>query len=115
MNQEQLELFGMIVDDAGMSIDYWADTAEHSTEKQTYQITLLPDCVDETAGVVSKTISYQDLLEATEKLARGQVKVNPTTKSVCQAIISDPSDVDYDATDTDVIVQVAMFGEIVFG
>ena len=115
MNQEQLELFEMIVDDAGMSIDYWADTAEHNAGKQTYQVTLLPDCVDETAGVVDKTITYQDLLDATRKLASGEVKVNPTTKSVCQAIMSDPSDVDYDATDTDVIVQVAMFGEIVFG
>jgi hypothetical protein len=115
MNQEQLELFEMIVDDAGMSIDYWAETAHHNTENQTYQITLLPDCVDETAGVVDKTVSYQDLLDATRKLATGEVSVNPATKSVCQAIISDPADVDYDATDTDVIVQVAMFGEIVFG
>ena len=115
MNQEQAELFEMLVDDAGMSIDYWASTAEHNTEARTYAITLLPDCVDETAGVVDKTITYQDLLDATRKLATGEVSVNHTTKAVCQTIISDPSDVDYDATDTDVIVQVAMFGEIVFG
>lgn len=115
MNQEQQELFELICDDAGMSIDYWASEAEHDSGNQTYAITLLPDCVDETAGVVSKTISYQDLLDATRKLATGQVKVNSATKAVCQAIIADPSDVDYDATDTDVIVQVAMFGEIVFG
>jgi hypothetical protein len=115
MNQEQIEIFEFICDDAGMSIGYWAKTAEHDTEKRTYAITLLPDCLDETAGVVDKTISYQDLLDATEKLASGKIQVNRSTKSVCQAIMADPSDVDYDATDTDVIVQVAMFGEIVFG
>jgi len=107
MNQEQIEIFEFICDDAGMSIGYWAKTAEHDTEKRTYAITLLPDCLDETAGVVDKTISYQDLLDATEKLASGKIQVNRSTKSA--------SDVDYDATDTDVIVQVAMFGEIVFG
>jgi len=114
MNQEQAELFEMLVDDAGFSINYWASTAEHNTEARTYAITLLPDFA-ETAEVSNKTITYQDLLDATRKLANGEVSVNHTTKAVCQAIISDPSDVDYDATDTDVIVQVAMFGEILFG
>lgn len=115
MNQEQKETFENICDDAGMVISYWASTAQHDTEKQTYSITLLPDCVDETAGVVSKTITYQDLLDATKKLAEGKVQVNNYTKATCQEIIAGQEDIDYDGTDADVIVQVALFGEIVFG
>jgi hypothetical protein len=112
MNAELKEVLGFICDDAGMSIDYWAETATHDEANQTYTITLLPDCVD---TFETKTVTYQDLYEASKKLASGEVSVNPTTKAVCQQLVTDPSDVDYDATDADVIVQVALFGEIVFG
>jgi hypothetical protein len=115
MNQEQKEALENICDDAGMSISYWARTAHHDNENQTYAITLLPDCVDETAGIVSKTITYQDLLDATRKLATGEVEANNYTRSTCQEIIAGQDDIDYDGTDADVIVQVALFGEIVFG
>ena len=112
MNAELKEVLGFICDDAGMSIDYWAETATHDEANQTYTITLLPGCVD---TFETKTVTYQDLYEASKKLASGEVSVNPTTKAVCQQLVTDPSDVDYDATDADVIVQVALFGEIVFG
>jgi len=112
MNAELKEVLGFICDDAGMSIDYWAETATHDEANQTYTITLLPDCVD---TFETKTVTYQDLYEASKKLASGEVKVNSATKAVCQQLVTDPSDVDYDATDADVIVQVALFGEIVFG
>jgi hypothetical protein len=115
MNAELKEVLGFICDDAGMSIDYWAETATHDEANQTYTVTLLDDCVDEDAGVVGKTVTYQDLYDASKRLASGEVKVNSATKAVCQQLVTDPSDVDYDATDADVIVQVAMFGEIVFG
>jgi hypothetical protein len=112
MNAELTELFESIIEDAGYAIGYWADEATHNTEAQTYAITIQEEYADE---YESKTLTYGDLLEATKKLASGAVKVNSQTKAVCQAIVSDPSDVDYDADDADVIVQVAMFGEIVFG
>jgi hypothetical protein len=112
MNEAQVELFSMLVEDAGMTIGYWAEQARHSESKQTYQVSVQDEFVED---YPSKTLTYQDLLDASKKIASGEVKVNSQTKSVCQAIVSDPSDVDYDADDADVIVQVAMFGEIVFG
>lgn len=112
MNEAQAELFSMLVEDAGMFIGYWAEDATHDEAKQTYQVNVQDEFVEDYPG---KTLTYADLLEATKKLARGEVKVNSVTKSVCQAILADPEDVDYDAEDADVIVQVAMFGEIVFG
>lgn len=112
MNAELVELFGNLVEDAGYTIGYWAEEATHDESKQTYSVTVQEEFADE---YESKVLTYADLLEASKKLASGEVKVNSQTKSVCQAIISDPSDVDYDAEDADVIVQVAMFGEIIFG
>jgi hypothetical protein len=112
MNEAHAELFSMLVEDAGMFIGYWAEDATHNEAKQTYQVNVQEDYADE---YESKTLTYADLLEATRKLATGEVKVNSDTKAVCQAILADPENVDYDAGDADVIVQVAMFGEIVFG
>ena len=112
MNAELVELFGNLIEDAGYTIGYWAEEATHDEAKQTYAVTIQEEYADE---YESKTLTYQDLLDASKKLASGVIKVNSQTKSVCQAIISDPSDVDYDADDADVIVQVAMFGDIIFG
>lgn len=112
MNAELVELFENIIEDAGYSIGYWASKAHHDTEAKTYAITIDEEYADE---FENKTLTYEDLLDAVKKLASGSVKVNSQTKAVCQAIASDPSDVDYDGDDADVIVQVAMFGEIVFG
>ena len=112
MNDNLVELFGNIIEDAGYAIGYWADEAHHDADARTYAVTIQDEYADE---FENKTLTYDDLLEASKKLASGAIKVNSQTKSVCQAIVSDPSDVDYDADDADVIVQVAMFGEIVFG
>jgi hypothetical protein len=115
---ELAELFEFICDDAGMSIDYWAVEATNEPSKKTYSVKVNPDFVG--GNVQDKVISYQELYEACEKVAKGEVSANPATKSICEQIVSSDSDVDYqdidyDATDADVIVQVAMFGEIVFG
>lgn len=112
MNHETAKLIENIIDDGGYWIGYWVVKGEHDPSNQTYKVYLQPEYVEDWK---SKTITYQDLLEASRKLATGEVSVNSNTKSVCQQIISDPSDVDYDAEDADCIIQVALFGEIMFG
>ena len=114
MNLEHAELFENICEDAGMIIGYWAGSASNNPEKQTYSVKVLAEYRDD--EIKDKVLTYQDLYDACEKLATGKVSVNSNTKKVCQQIILDPTDdVDYDAEDADCIVQVAMFGEILFG
>ncbi len=112
MNQETAELIENIIDDGGYWIGYWVSKGQHNPDSQTYKVYLLPEYVESWA---SKTITYQDLFDAAKKLATGEVSINSNTKAVCQQIISDPSDVDYDAEDADCIIQVALFGDVVFG
>jgi hypothetical protein len=115
MNEELKTLFSYLVEDAGMIIGYWANTAVHDEESQTYWVRVRDDEWDDSMPK-SKTITYNDLYLAVEKLAKGVVGVNSSTKAVCQQIICDPADdIDYDADDADCIVQVAMFGQIIFG
>lgn len=116
MKTELANLFEFICDDAGMAIDYWAVEATNEPSTKTYSVKVNPEYVGD--NVQDKVITYQELYEACEKVADGRASANPYTKSICEQITSaevDYSDIDYDATDADVIVQVAMFGEIVFG
>lgn len=116
MKTELAELLEFICDDAGMSIDYWATEATNEPSSKTYSVKVNPEYVGD--NVQDKVITYQELYEACDKIAKGEVSANQYTKSICEQITSDEvdySDIDYDATDADVIVQVAMFGEIVFG
>jgi hypothetical protein len=110
-------LFEYLIEDAGMAIGYWAESAVHDSNKQTYTITV---DVWTDVGFETKVLTYKNLYEATQKIADGEVSINPRTKAVCQQIISDPTDVDYDdvdydAEDADCIVQVAMFDDVLFG
>ena len=116
MKPELVELFEFICDDAGMSIDYWAVEATNEPSKKTYSVKVNPEYVGD--NVQDKVITYQELYEACEKIAKGEVSANLATKSICEQITNDEvdyQDIDYDGTDADAIVQVAMFGEIVFG
>jgi hypothetical protein len=114
MNQEQLELIENLCDDASYGgIGYWASEATNDPKTRTYDVVVMAEYLDD--EIKSKTLTYEDILEASRKLATGEVSINPTTKAVCQQIISDATDVDYDAEDADCIIQVAMFGDVLFG
>jgi hypothetical protein len=106
-------LFEYIVDDAGMAIGYWAESAVHDSNKQTYTITVNVWTEDD---FETKVLTYEDLYEAARKIADGEVEINSATKSVCIDIVHGVvEDVDYDADDADIIVQVAMFDDVLFG
>jgi hypothetical protein len=114
MNETLVELFDNLCEDASYGgIGYWASEATNDRTTKTYDVVVMEEYLDD--EIKSKTLTYEDLLEASRKLATGEVSINPRTKAVCQQIISDPTDVDYDAEDADCIVQVAMFGEVLFG
>lgn len=63
------------------------------------------------------TVTLEDVKRAIRKLAGTEpVKyAGPTIRSECRGLIFDPEEVDYDADTADVIVQVAIFGEVVYG
>ena len=114
-NAELVELLEYICDDAGMIIGYWADEATNNPETQTYSVIVNPSYKGD--EVQDKVLTYENIYNAIKQIANEVVSANDATKIVCEQIAEgkDLSDVDYDATDADVIIQVAMFGEILFG
>ena len=108
-------LYEYLVEDAGMAIGYWAETATHDSNKQTYTVTA-EVWTDDEDSLRTKVLTYEDLHDAVFRIAENIVVTNQITRGVCKAIIDGyEDDVDYDADDADIIVQVAMFDDVLFG
>lgn len=113
MNKEQVEQVANLIDEAGYFIDYWAVKGTHDTEAQTYTIKLGGDA-NEVFGEKNAVITYAQIDEAIRKLAKGGIIRSDLTEQA-QAYVSNPEDADLDAEFADCAVQVAIFGEVVFG
>jgi hypothetical protein len=113
MKQEQIEQVADLIDEAGYFIGYWAVKGTHDTEAQTYAIKLDEDAAEE-FGESKVVITYAQIDEAIRKLAKGGIIRSDLTEQA-QAYVSEPGDADLDAEFADCAVQVAIFGEVVFG
>ena len=113
MNKEQIEQVANLIDEAGYFIEYWAVKGTHDTEAQTYAVKL-DDEAAEVFGESKVVITYAQIDEAIRKLAKGGVIRSDLTEQA-RAYVSNPDDADLDAEFADCAVQLAIFGEVVFG
>lgn len=113
MNQEQIEQVENLIDEAGYFINYWAVKGHHDTLEQTYAITLDEDAA-EVFGERKAVITYAQIDQAIRKLAQGGIVRSDLTEQA-QGYVSDPENADLDAEFADCAVQLAIFGEVVFG
>lgn len=106
------ELVIDLVDAAGYGIT-WADQATLDEESQTYTLDLDEDAADE-AGKTRVTITFQDIEAALVKLAQGGLAHQVITQA-CQVALETPEEADIDSETADCVIQVAVFGDVVFG
>lgn len=113
MNKEQIEQVANLIDEAGYFIGYWAVEATHDTKLYTYTVKLDDEAAEE-FGKSEAVITYKQIDEAIRKLAKGGI-VRPDLAEQAKTYIVEPEDADLDAEFADCAVQLAIFGEIVFG
>lgn len=101
-----------LVDAAGYGIT-WADQARLDEDAQTYTLYLDEDASEE-AGKSQVTITFQDIQDALAKIAQGGV-VNQEITEACQVALESPEDADLDSGAADCVIQVAVFGDVIFG
>jgi hypothetical protein len=98
-----------IIDGAGYSIGYWAESGHHDPQNKTYSF------IESEEGLEHK-VSYQDIVEAIGKVVKREVGVR---SDIRDAIVLDLIDYDdasrMDAEVYDVVIQVAALGEITYG
>jgi len=109
----QAELVSDLVDAAGYGIAYWAVEGRQDDEAQTYTIVLDEDAAEE-AGKSEVVLTYAQLRTAIRKIARGDI-VNQGLTKAAKDFIFRPEDADLDSEFADAVVQVAVFGDVVFG
>lgn len=101
-----------LVDAAGYGIT-WADQAHLDEDAQTYTLDLDEDATLE-AGKPQVTLTFQAIQDALAKLAQGEM-TNQVIAQACQVALESPGDADIDSETADCVIQVAVFGEVVFG
>jgi hypothetical protein len=101
-----------LVDAAGYGIT-WADQGRLDEVAQTYTLDLDEDAALE-AGKSQVTVTFQDIQDALAKVAQGEM-THQVIAQACQVALESPEDADIDSETADCVIQVAVFGEVVFG
>ena len=101
-----------LVDAAGYGIT-WAEEGDLDTDAQTYTLALDEDAAEE-LGKDEVVISFQAILDALAKVAQGGI-VNQEITQACQVALDNPDLADLDAGAADCVIQVAVFGDVIFG
>ena len=110
-----------ILDTAGYGMNYWAYEAHVDSEARTYTVRTDPDLIDDEEPV---TVTFDKLLETAFRIAGGQYEMNDSIRECFidwhEALMLDDEDSQYaggfiDADAGDVLVQIAINDEIVYG
>lgn len=111
LSQEGIE---DILADAEMIIGYWCSEMNTSSENET--VTIYEEEAHDADEYNRKfVLSYQDILNATVKLADGRVPISSQIRIACNELLLDQDSDSYDAETADCIIQVACFGDVIYG
>ena len=106
--------FSDIVDTALMCIDYWADEAEfqepHDESDSPAKLSL--SCEE---GVDLYEVTRADAEKAMALIAEGKVTVNDSIRADILAAIKEDDYGNIDGYAADAIIQIACFGELIYG
>lgn len=96
------------IDTAGYGIGYWASSAVVDDKAQTYTVT---------DGETPETfvLTYQSIFEAVLKLSNGDVKIRKDIAQTCAIALLDYEEAEIDSEIADCIIQVACFGDVIYG
>lgn len=102
-----------LLEEAGYSIGYWADSADVDTKRQTYTV-VETEAHNSYETAVEHSIPFQKIAQALTDLATGMADVNVAIQQQLADVLSGKRD-DVDSEAADCVVQVAVFGEIIYG
>lgn len=110
-----------LIESAGYGMNYWAVQGDVDSEARTYTVTTDPDLIDDELPV---TVTFDHLLETAFRIAGGQYEVGGHIREYftdwLEALERDDDESQYaggfvDADAGDVLVQIAIHNEIVYG
>lgn len=97
---------------AGYEIGYWAVSARFNADSETYTVHTAEAPLD---GDQTKFVTtFRRIFDAVAMIANDEVKVRRDIREQCQSFLTANTD-HLDGEASDVVIQVALFGKIVFG
>lgn len=97
------------IDTAGYGIGYWASSAVIDNKAQTYTVT------DAEGDGETYALTYQNIFEAILKLSNGEADIRKDIAHECAVALLDYEEASIDSETADCIIQVACFGELIYG
>lgn len=109
------ELVEEIIETAGYGIGYWAHSGHHDSLAETYTLTWDgSDFSDENPNSAGEhKLDYEDIAKAVEAIVSGNVAINEGLKTQLAEWVNGHPTMDVDLAD--VVIQVALFDEIIYG
>lgn len=102
-----------LIDMAGYSIGYWVSTAHADADAQTYRVVTLGEFAED---YPAQTLTFVQIADAIAKLAFDDtVQVTPYIRDYARSTLIEQDAGEIDGEMADVVIQLAMFNEIVFG
>ena len=104
-----------LIEMAGYGINYWATWAKHDAEARTYEVRY--EDLDDPDKEARTVLSYEALGKVLVEVATGQHDVvNIYAQRYLASVMAGDSDAgDIDSELADIVVQLAIFGELVYG
>ncbi len=112
--EQQDYLVECLIDDAGYIIGEWAKTAEIDNTAKTYRIVIRDEYADD-VSIDEMTLTYDNIKTAIRLVADGKIALNEYHTQFCKDFVADPDSADYDAETADCLIQIAIFGDVIFG
>jgi hypothetical protein len=94
-------------------INYWASLSEYSHKEGAETITVWEDSESEEG--TTHVVVPEDLRKVFTGIRSGKIEVAPYIAEQVKLAYVDPDSCDIDADVADVIFQIAIFGQVVFG
>ena len=109
------EMISEIIDTAGYSIAYWATSLINDEASNSYLIEFDGDDFEEESPLATGRafITYAQVAKATEQVAKNEAKIGDWLVLQANQWLNGEPTLDGDLAD--VIIQVATFGELVYG
>lgn len=91
---------------------YWASFAKlERAEDLTVTFSIIFDEDEKEVGRVGRA----DIIRAMKRIVAGEIQISPDVIGQCALALAKSDDTDFDAGDADSVLQVACFGEVVYG
>ena len=97
---------------AGYEIGYWAVSARHNSDAETYIVHTGEAPFD--SGQIRFETTFEGIFKAIVSIANGETPVRRDLRDQCQNFLTGNA-LCLDGEASDIAIQVALFGEIVFG